>query len=69
MSDAKKCDRCGAFYDPSDARARIIAVFDKRGVKRLNDHGDTCPECAVAFKTWWNRWRDSMATSPKREVD
>lgn len=69
MSNAKKCDRCGAFYDPSDKRARIIAEFDRKGVRRLNDCGDTCPECASAFKVWWNWWKDTRANSPKREVD
>lgn len=68
MSDMKKCDRCGAIYEPSDVRARIIAVLDKIGVRRLNDFGDTCPECAVAFNTWWNQLRDTSESSQEREV-
>ena len=67
MSDIKQCDRCGAAYKPSE-HSRIIIEFDAKGVKQL-EGGDTCPECAVAFKSWWNWWKDSMASSPKREVD
>lgn len=53
MASAKKCDRCGAFYQKDD-----FSKNDKRrlDLSRFNgftwDGIDLCPECLHSLKEW-----------------
>lgn len=47
MSKAKKCDKCGAFYEPY--RTNII-VITKDSLS--SDGLDLCPDCMDTFKKW-----------------
>lgn len=47
MSKARKCDKCGAFYEPY--RTNII-VITKDSVS--SDGLDLCPDCMDTFKKW-----------------
>lgn len=52
MSDAKKCDRCGKFYDiyePVDNAAGFRFV-NKGG--RLQETYDLCPNCMAELIHW-----------------
>lgn len=60
MADAKKCDRCGAFYLHADVLGQY--TFGKKQFSRL-DVGDSnmskykaldlCPECIQSFLKWF----------------
>lgn len=48
MSNAKKCDRCGAFY----------VIFTREYIvmkKNLGDVIDLCPDCHQKLKNWIHR--------------
>ena len=48
MSNAKKCDRCGAFY--------VICTRDYIVMERnLADVIDLCPDCHQKLKSWIHR--------------
>lgn len=49
MSKAKKCDKCGAFYEPYKTEIIILsnAIPTMDGV-------DLCPDCMDTFKKWLN---------------
>lgn len=59
MSDAKKCDRCGAVYEPS-SKARVVYEFFPKGISTTKNGGDMCPECAEKFDRWWNKKRKDV---------
>lgn len=49
--NAKKCDRCGKFYEIDERDYTHIIV-----AKRYRDDGncyDVCPDCMKEFKTWF----------------
>lgn len=48
MSKAKKCDKCGAFYEPY--KTGIIILSNTMPQEGL----DLCPECMDTFKKWLN---------------
>ena len=61
MSEAKKCDRCGAFYQPSCWADGDIAI--NRKIKKyesilfceyyfVDDGIDLCPGCTAFIKDW-----------------
>lgn len=62
MAIAKKCDRCGKYYEPYNFACDSEKI---NGVKTLNidDNGkyfaqdtlDFCPECCEEFNIWLNR--------------
>lgn len=49
MSKAKKCDKCGAFYEPYKTDTIILTknVLSTDGL-------DLCPDCMDTFKKWLN---------------
>ena len=68
MSNAKKCDRCGKFYDPFDMEG-MSCKFSNPILQATNDHRegligklmlsgspddyeDLCPECAELFEAF-----------------
>ena len=69
MSDAKKCDRCGKFYetvpDEFSQRPQVQTSTIKRKVIRIavcdsswlesecHSFGDLCSDCAKSFADWW----------------
>lgn len=59
--DAKKCDRCGTFYQPEDWRHGDIVVKKKRkeitgvifgDIYFIDDDIDLCPGCSAFIKNW-----------------
>ncbi len=57
--DAKKCDRCGAFYVPVSAQTDIktnlqmvASAVNKTKPKHITDICDLCPECVKKFYDW-----------------
>ena len=59
--DAKKCDRCGNFYQQEDWRHGDIIVKKKRkeitgvifgDIYFIDDDIDLCPECLAFIKNW-----------------
>lgn len=68
MAQAKKCDRCGAFYEEVDAEPSAVeilvrdaaeALFPSRTrncdfVRGIEETVDLCTECLKSLKAWWN---------------
>lgn len=60
MSLARKCDRCGTFYDPWDDEDALnhIAVskrsylIDGNYTNAVINHLDLCPNCARFLRMW-----------------
>lgn len=50
MADAKKCDRCGKYYDVKD---RTVYLYN--GVPHRNNLLDLCDECAADLKKWLDK--------------
>ena len=46
MSDAKKCDRCGAFYEPYKGKGYYIMKRNFEG------NVDLCPVCNDSLESW-----------------
>lgn len=51
MSNAKKCDRCGVYYDPYD---RLILVRRSNWVSQ-REFFDLCPKCNHKLERWMNK--------------
>ena len=51
MSDSKKCDRCGAFYDA----AKCSVTFTPDGFSFHETKIDLCPTCKGKFLKWLNK--------------
>lgn len=47
MSDAKKCDRCGAFYEP-----HIPTIIIKKATGLTMRMIDLCPVCQDSIESW-----------------
>lgn len=60
MSEARKCDRCGAFY-AKDGKARVVFEYPTNSTSRTKNGGDMCPRCAAKFDRWWNKRRKGDA--------
>lgn len=60
MSEAMKCDRCGAFY-AKDGKARVVFEYYPNSTSRTKNSGDICPRCAAKFDKWWNKKRKGDA--------
>lgn len=54
MAMAKKCDRCGRYYD-NDEYALYVKEgdIDFGGMKIK----DLCPDCAECFRQWMDEYR------------
>lgn len=57
MSDAKKCDRCGAFYDPHHPTINIL-----KGIGLTTKIIDLCPVCQDSLESW-------LTLKPKEAAD
>lgn len=58
MALARKCDRCGKFFESQHNTCveLIISSNAHRNVKfdcGLNSDLDLCPDCVESFKHWW----------------
>lgn len=66
MADAKKCDRCGGYYEErepnaldglADALNSIIESIgntpEKINPDRISHSFDLCSACEKSFKKWW----------------
>ena len=55
MANAKKCDRCGAFYD---IKENPILSIERTGTPYINNkyskYIDLCPQCLEELKQWLN---------------
>ncbi len=52
MSDAKRCDRCGRYFD-AEGEGRTVAAYPvgcRSSRERTED--DLCPRCADRFESW-----------------
>ena len=53
MANAKKCDRCGKYYDKNEARTESGSVLTGVGFITANNHvldHDLCDECIDKLK-------------------
>ena len=54
--NAKKCDRCGAFYMPAETATEYVEkiVLAAKGMnhKKITDICDLCPKCVKEFYNW-----------------
>lgn len=69
MANAKKCDRCGKFYERYDTDvngfpANSLAVLKEATLDELLDRAklrffiDLCPDCMNDFTKWLNEPED-----------
>lgn len=64
MSVARKCDRCGAYFDPTKNVDKINSVL-LRYIRLNNDvwkpikEGDLCPKCAEEISLWYDNPKDA----------
>lgn len=59
MSSAKKCDRCGKFFEARFNTSVEITTCDNDVRTFEFDCGifpdlDLCPDCVESFKHWWS---------------
>ena len=56
MSEAKKCDRCGNYYDGygKNKQADSIGKFNSQVITRsdCDKRYDVCPACMKEFERW-----------------
>ena len=59
MAEAKKCDRCGTFYDEynvedcdENPNGFATVSIDSKGDYFIYDIKDLCPNCMASFKKW-----------------
>lgn len=53
MANAKKCDRCGKYYDKNDRKMWLYnASPDARNAL------DLCDECVTELKKWFDESKD-----------
>lgn len=67
MSNAKKCDRCGAFHEtPSDGwrgRVTLEEVRNNDDMARSRNKHDLCPNCHKLFGEWMNTSQNTSEQS------
>ena len=51
--EAKKCDRCGDYYDPYDRHDG-----DEVNVCDLFEEKDLCPSCHVKLNVWYKEGKN-----------
>jgi hypothetical protein len=63
MAQAKKCDRCGAFYEVEsmsaieEATKSILMVFEspqKEFIRKIGTLLDLCSDCEKELTEWFN---------------
>lgn len=59
MSIARKCDRCGRFYE-SSSKSRVVYEYYPNSTSHTKNGGDMCPKCAEKFAKWWNKKREEV---------
>lgn len=60
MADAKKCDRCGGYYEERETdafeeltKALKSMVYPESKSYRISKIFDFCPACEKSFEKWW----------------
>lgn len=64
MANAKKCDRCGGYFDISSNNFNRLSLYNSY---RTSDNGkmfDLCPTCMANLRTWLDG-KDTMLVNPK----
>lgn len=59
MSDAKKCDRCGSFYESYKAKYLLVT-------NNFNDFKDLCPVCNNELERWLKLRPKEAADGPEQ---
>lgn len=52
MADAKKCDRCGGYYDVAIKDDEIIRIRTLNRMGNSIKGYDVCPKCVKSFTNW-----------------
>lgn len=50
--DAKQCDRCGEYFNPS-AHSECVISGSVVDPVHCNADFDLCPACTLYFRKWW----------------
>ena len=62
MSDAKKCDRCGALYEP-----HCMTIIITKATELRRRTKDLCPVCQDSFESWLYIKPKEAEDEPKEE--
>lgn len=54
MANAKKCDRCGAYYDPKEELGEVYGVTLNYGSEYNNETYDLCDDCVAKIREFLN---------------
>ena len=67
MANAKKCDRCGAYYQEVEANAvqtlakSMTSILEPKtpNIAIIEKMVDLCPSCSTSLKQWWKGKEDA----------
>lgn len=54
MANAKKCDRCGKYFD----RSNFWLVIKDDNLFHCDEDKDLCQECCEEFNKWFNKFKN-----------
>lgn len=65
--EARKCERCGAYYD-NPANGLIIKSYGGFGHP---DHlsAEICANCRFYFEQWWEQWWKRVRVSEQEKMN
>lgn len=66
MANAKKCDRCGEYYEEKDVKFRLFEMTYAGLLAGQNDI-DLCPHCSDMFKIFMNNVKKEVRPEEKGE--
>lgn len=69
MAIARKCDRCGKFYEDSSTRKHYINAFIYQGILMGDRMIDLCDECSAQLKAFISNPSIVIDIPKEEEVD
>lgn len=55
---AKKCDRCGAFYDEAPTKSKLALTQYSDTASRYLKSVDLCLSCEASLVVWFNKYQE-----------
>ena len=55
---AKKCDRCGAFYQPELTKSKLALIRHSETKSRYIRSVDLCLSCEASLVVWFNKYQE-----------
>ncbi len=55
---AKKCDRCGGFYEEAPSKAKLTLTRYSNTASRYMKTVDLCLSCEASLVVWFNKYKE-----------